>query len=135
MRRMLLISFIITGAIFSIFVLNVLLYAMVPAYRDALLGVTGKQNGIPVIEVTNELREGVNEASGEKTSEVIEIRQPAAVQITEESTPLSATFEEASEKKSIQEKPAIIERTYYEDCGTGKGYWVIKYADGSYGIE
>ena len=29
----------------------------------------------------------------------------------------------------------IVDKTYHEDCGTGKGYWVITYSDGSTAVE
>ena len=45
-----------------------------------------------------------------------------------------------NEPVAMDEKPAdtekvIIDKQYHEDCGTGKGYWVITYDDGTTEIE
>lgn len=119
MRRMIGISIIISGAIFSIFVLNLLLYSFVPDYRTILLSAVPEDDNIPVVE-----------ASGEITI------------LPDEETALSPAinldFEEkneAEEKIFSEKKPEIVERTYHEDCGTGRGYWVIRYSDGTVGIE
>lgn len=41
---------------------------------------------------------------------------------------------ETGENKTSKQ-PVIIDKEYHEDCGTGKGYWVITYSDGSTSIE
>jgi hypothetical protein len=126
---MLVISFIISASMFSVFVINVLLYTMVPAYRDTLLmKVSGKVNDIPVIEVTQDDLPDVVEFS--------ELEPVKTAEIEDTIIPLNAIQEDTIEAPSTDsKKPEIIERTYYEDCGTGQGYWVIKYSDGSYGVE
>lgn len=129
MRRMLGIATVISGAVFSIFVLNLLLYSLVPAYRGALMMVVHHaDDSIPVIS-----------AEGESTFDYVEpvVINTGTKEIQDDETALSPVFENSQEnlKKDDQNKPEIIERTYYEDCGTGHGYWVIKYSDGSYGIE
>ena len=48
-------------------------------------------------------------------------------------TPLSASPDVSS--KSTEKKPVIIDKEYHEDCGTGEGYWVITYSDGSTVVE
>ena len=127
MKRMLAISFITSGAVFSIFLLNLMLYSFMPGYRQALISsVSEKDTDIPVIEATNEVSE-------ESDTVLIKAKN---VEINDEKVALSAVIEEEKASEKIDEnKPQIIERTYHEDCGTGKGYWVIKYSDGSYGIE
>ena len=45
-------------------------------------------------------------------------------------TPLSAVPDSSTEKTAV-----IVGKEYHEDCGTGKGYWVITYSDGSTVIE
>ncbi|WP_026516706.1 hypothetical protein [Butyrivibrio sp. MC2021] len=129
MRRMLGIATVISGAVFSIFVLNLLLYSLVPAYRGALMMVVHHaDDSIPVIS-----------AEGESTFDYVEpvVINTGTKEIQDDETALSPVFENSQEnlKKDDRNKPEIIERTYYEDCGTGHGYWVIKYSDGSYGIE
>ena len=129
MRRMFGIAMLISGAVFSVFVLNIILYSFVPAYRGALMMAMPKDDDhIPVIAAEGE--------SFFDTSEPIVIHTDTK-EIIEDDTALSPAFENSQEnfKKEDQNKPQIIERTYYEDCGTGHGYWVLKYSDGSYGIE
>ena len=129
MRRMLGIAMVISGAVFSVFVLNIILYSFVPAYRGALMMAIPKDDDhIPVIAA--------------ESDSIIETTEPVVIntdtkEINEDDTALSPVFEnsQGNLKKDEQNKPQIIERTYYEDCGTGHGYWVIKYSDGSYGIE
>lgn len=137
MRRLLGIATVIMGAVFSVFVMNLMLYSLLPGYRSALLlTVRYLKSDIPVIEVEkdNDLpaRESVQANTHTK-------------EISDEDTALSPDFENIRDEEIItytensekdeQNKPQIIERTYYEDCGTGHGYWLIKYSDGSYGIE
>lgn len=120
---MLWIALIISGAVFSVFVLNLMLYSFVPAYRAALLMTSaGEDSSIPVIEVESDV-----------------------TILQDETTPLAPIIEEKSSDEEIDEeknkkifeenKLQIVERTYYEDCGTGHGYWVLKYSDGSLEIE
>ncbi len=139
MKRMLGIALVISGAVFSVFVLNLMLYSFVPAYRAALLiSAAGKDSSIPVIEVETEVNPDMK---SEAIAEMKENEDAAITTLQDQTTPLAPIFEETSSKeeknsKKIEEnKPQIIERTYYEDCGTGHGYWVLKYSDGSFGIE
>jgi hypothetical protein len=137
MRRLLGIATVIMGAVFSVFVLNLLLYSLVPVYRGALLmTVSYLRRDIPVIEVQND---------ADLPDEEPVVINTNTKEIYDEETALSPVFEKNQDEeiktetenfeKNEQKKPEIIERTYYEDCGTGHGYWVIKYSDGSYGIE
>ena len=48
--------------------------------------------------------------------------------------PLSDTIIEI-ETETQGDEPLIIDKEYHEDCGTGEGYWIIKYEDGSVKIE
>ena len=127
MRRLLGIATVIMGAVFSVFVLNLILYSFVPAYRGALIMMTHPVKDIPVIEAQND---------------IIPDEEPVVIytdtrEIDDEDIALSPEIksDEKILEKNEENKPQIIERTYYEDCGTGHGYWVIKYSDGSYGIE
>ena len=76
--------------------------------------------------------------------------------LTEEKVPLSAAYtddddaENAGNESEYAEReiavdaaaeddndkePVIIDKEYHEDCGTGEGYWIIKYEDGTTAIE
>ncbi len=179
MKNVIGISLTISGFLFSLFVLNVLMYAFLPGYRMFLNDmIVGKKSEIPVIEADNDVfsrpesgvvipavsSEFVDELStGVVISDTGDIGVSEVSDIVDETVALSAGIADAeladdaeasdcdgstimrevtvSEENSenaeskVHDKPQIIERTYHEDCGTGKGYWVIKYSDGSYGIE
>ncbi|MCR5402278.1 MAG: hypothetical protein K6E91_00450 [Butyrivibrio sp.] len=74
----------------------------------------------------------VNENSDSKDSTHEQLLIPEDVLLDYESTitPLAASPDASTEKKAV-----IVDKEYHEDCGTGKGYWVITYSDGSTVIE
>jgi hypothetical protein len=39
------------------------------------------------------------------------------------------------EEQPTEQERVIVNKEYHEDCGTGKGYWVITYDDGTTEIE
>ena len=135
MRRIIFLPLILTGMLFSLFIVNLLLFSLVPSYHDALTeAVLGKSDDIPTVIVTQKdnTTETADETAGDSNIYVINYE--------ESEVPLSPTVtwpEEnaASSDAGSDSKLEIVDRTYHEDCGTGKGYWVIKYSDGSYGIE
>ena len=139
MRRMLVISFIISASMLSIFALNIVLYAMVPAYRNALLmSVSGINMDIPVIEATGEVVGDGLAIAGDITDSLDTFEEEGAPEIRnigEVAIPLTVAPETEDVSYTEAAEPQIIERTYYEDCGTGEGYWVIKYSDGTTKVE
>ena len=40
-----------------------------------------------------------------------------------------------TEEDNSDKEPVIVDKEYHEDCGTGEGYWIIKYEDGTTVIE
>ena len=38
-------------------------------------------------------------------------------------------------ERAVLEAMVNHDKEYHEDCGTGKGYWVITYSDGSTSVE
>lgn len=123
---------IFLGTVFSVFVLNIVLYALVPAYHDALSSVMDREEKIPVVEV--------NRAPIQKEAEAEEPDEPHFTNLTagketdatletlsDEDVALSETVEDTARE--------IVDKEYHEDCGSGKGYWVITYSDGTVVIE
>lgn len=125
MRRTCGLLIAIVGTIFSVFIFNLLMCIFVPEYHDALSNVVNTEDdGIVTVEIL-------------EPSEV-----PLTDSIPKESlTP--STHQERTRtgakkvivKDTTSSKPEIIDKTYHEDCGSDKGYWVITYSDGSIGVE
>ncbi len=129
---------ILSGAIFSVFVFNIVLYAVVPEYRSAINVFVDKSDdkGDDRISVVTSNAEESDE------SVVITLDEDNKIPMAEnaEETDAKAKAEKAIEaledqNKDNSDKPQIVSKEYHEDCGTKKGYWVITYADGSIGIE
>ena len=123
---------IFLGTVFSVFVLNIVLYALVPAYHDALSSVIDREEKIPVVEVTRTPVQ--KEAAAEEPDEphftnlTVGKETDATLEtLTDEDVALSETVED-----TVRE---IVDKEYHEDCGSGKGYWAITYSDGTVVIE
>ncbi|MBE5829073.1 MAG: hypothetical protein E7305_06380 [Butyrivibrio sp.] len=137
MRRASQIILILSGTIFSIFIFNLVMCSMVPAYRTMLSEAVGKNEDIPVVDVT---KYNIADSSlGEEASDAVSLN--ASTENLEEmlfemgaydEVPLAPDVESASGKAKERQ---IVGKEYHEDCGTGKGYWVITYEDGSTEIE
>lgn len=130
-------TLIVMGTVFFLFIINIMLFCFVPSYRDMLVKAvghneeiySGKADGIVTVEdsnISNMLDKDVytdannNEAKVEETAlDSVDIRQQMGN---------ADSIEE-------QQKLQIIDKEYHEDCGTGKGYWVITYSDGSTSVE
>ena len=127
MRKVLTFTLIFAGTVLVVFLFNIMMYATVPEYHDAIsAAVASSKDEIPV--VTPEM---VKEPSAEM--EVAE-EVPMIREVKDEEVALSP---EAAEEEVPEEDPnlVIVDKQYHEDCGTGKGYWVITYSDGSTRIE
>ena len=127
---------IFTGTVFSVFLLNIVLYALVPSYHDALSSVIHPDDSIPVVEVTRP----VTAAAEAELVDLTEGKELEATfeYLTDEDVALAASAEDTAKAASESNTATalqIINKEYHEDCGTGEGYWVITYSDGSVGIE
>ena len=127
MRRLALISLTVSGIVLALFGMNMLLFMMAPAYHDALTHAVTKDADIPTV-VIDENKDPVVifDVETSVTNDMdIEAKD---LTIEDEEIPLSGNPDPDCEKR-------IIEKTYYEDCGSEKGYWIIKYEDGTTSIE
>ena len=125
MRKIQTFMTIFAGTIFLVFMFNILLYVFVPEFRNTVLSLVADRD-IPVVTVTEEpeVQEDIN------LDKAVEKKPYSYYKITYiNNDPV------ALEDQPAEEKPAIIDREYHEDCGTGKGYWVITYEDGTTEIE
>ena len=128
MRRILTFTSIFAGTVLCVFIFNIVLYSAVPAYRYLLEDVVADDN-IPTVTVTNEpdLQQDIS-----IDNEVFELeKKPDSyyklTYINNEPVALDG------QPKEIER--VIVDKEYHEDCGTGKGYWVITYDDGTTEIE
>ncbi|WP_026663455.1 hypothetical protein [Butyrivibrio proteoclasticus] len=144
MKRLIGITVSIAGLILSVFVINLLMYSFVPSYHDALEAAVEGNSDIPTVTVDEAGNVMIHEKSDKAP------RALAIVDLEDEEnreTPLASNIE--NDKYVVVEKAAkvkedaeqeqpqkqIIDKEYHEDCGTGKGYWVITYSDGSTSVE
>ncbi len=137
MRKFVKIAMIFVGTVLGIFIFNLVLYANSPGYRKTLGGM--------VEEKSYEQQEAVEDAKVQATQSSTSEDAPAPSTEVVETVPDTKSVEEASpvteteavpetSEPDVEEK-VIVDKTYHEDCGTGKGYWVITYSDGSVGLE
>lgn len=144
MKRLIGITASIAGLILSVFVINLLMYSFVPSYHDALETAVEGNSDIPTVTVDEAGNVMIHERS-DKASRAL-----AIVDLEDEEnreTPLASNIENdkyvvvekaakvKGDAEQKQEQKQIIDKEYHEDCGTGKGYWVITYSDGSTSVE
>ena len=147
MKRFLGLSLFFSGLVLFFFTSNIVLYSHSKDYRDALReAVTGREDeDIPVVDISRDVIISYDE------DEVI-YRELENKELPEDEVPLAAAYAGSNTDESIQDKdacasesnesgkeslkePVIVDKEYHEDCGSGKGYWLIKYEDGTTAIE
>ena len=151
MKRFVGLSLFFSTMVLILFLSNILLYSHNEDYRDALIEmVTGKnEDDIPVVDVSRDVIISYDEDN-------VTYRDLNYNVLTEDEVPLSATYmDDAYDKNAVSEseyvernitvngteednsdkEPVIVDKEYHEDCGTGEGYWIIKYEDGNTVIE
>ena len=131
MRRFTTCTLIISGIVLAIFGLNIVLYCYVPAYHDALESAVAGDSEIPTVVIDENkaavvIHKNLYVNTDEVDSADQELTELVSTDLIEEEVPLSGSAD--CEKR-------IVDKTYYEDCGTGNGYWIIKYEDGSTSVE
>ena len=131
MKKIILFPIMITGLFFSLFIFNIILFALVPVYHDTLSEAVLGSSTIPTV-IVDKKEDGSTEVHEiyYLNDETQNAPLSPTINIEDYSETLIGTTTDTAEKK-----PEIIDKTYHEDCGTGKGYWVIKYSDGSYEVE
>ena len=151
MKRFVGLSLFFSTMVLILFLSNILLYSHNEDYRDALIEmVTGKnEDDIPVVDVSRDVIISYDEDN-------VTYRDLNYNVLTEDEVPLSAAYmDDAYDKNAVSaseyvernitvngteednsdKEPVIVDKEYHEDCGTGEGYWIIKYEDGTTVIE
>ena len=147
MRRVSTFLFIFIGAVFSVFIMNIVMYSLIPEYHDAVSAAMSTSDDIPVVtpDMVEETKisTGASDATGsisyleaekENSEKAVELVDEAVALAGSSSSVRTDTKEDTESKEDVKE-PIVIDKKYHEDCGTGKGYWVITYSDGSVVIE
>lgn len=154
MKRFVGLTLAFSGAILGLFLVNLILYAYNPKYHEALEAAVAGDSHIPVVTA-----DGKKTYNVQKTSEVDESRtnsiqvasgvdgnkndngqaEKSLIEISEQDdnagVPLAASYEKEVKPEDEPAKPSIVDKEYHEDCGTGEGYWIIHYSDGSVEVE
>ena len=128
MRRILTFLSIFAGTVLCVFIFNIVLQSAVPAYRYLLEGLVADDD-IPTVTVTDvpKVQEDVNLDNMVSEPEKKPDSYYKITYINNDSVPL--------EEQPTESERVIVDKEYHEDCGTGKGYWVITYDDGTTEIE
>ena len=142
MKKAITSALIVSGTIVSLFILNLILYMAIPQYRILLESVVPTvDDDIPVVYVNQNESIDADALGYDDAGEAVEIDDDAAPLTSSpgavEPSVLSERMTEESpiSSEQVAEERVITNREYHEDCGTGKGYWVITYSDGSTEIE
>ncbi len=135
---------------FSLFIFVVGMYAMVPGFREVVTRAIGRDGDIPVVSSDDSFEE---DGAAQLVTEIEEDEEVALSsgeeeglfreeeKATVESDAVSGEGDElpaGSESDEVVESDPerlIVDKEYHEDCGTGAGYWVITYDDGTTEIE
>ncbi|MBE5830210.1 MAG: hypothetical protein E7306_00545 [Butyrivibrio sp.] len=147
MKRFLGLSLFFSGLVLFFFTSNIVLYSHSKDYRDALReAVTGREDeDIPVVDISRDVIISYDE-------DKVIYRELENKELPEDEVPLAAAYVGSNTDESIQDKdacasesnesgkeslkePVIVDKEYHEDCGSGEGYWLIKYEDGTTAIE
>ena len=163
MKRFVGLTLAFSGAIFGLFVVNLILYSYNPQYHEALEAAVAGDSHIPVVtadgtctsnvqmasDVDKSRTDNIQMASGVDRSETDNIKEVAGgeeiqadsrlmdspEQDENAGVPLSASYEKEAKSEETPAKPSVVNKEYHEDCGTGEGYWIIQYSDGSVEVE
>ncbi len=134
MRRISTFLLILSGTLFSVFIFIVALYAIVPDFREFVNTSVAGDGDIPVV---NNAGETIDADMPEETAVKETVVKEAVISpIADEETALSPEpVKEPDPEPAAEPERVIVDKQYHEDCGTGEGYWVITYSDGSTEVE
>lgn len=133
MRKVSTFLLIFAGTIFSVFMIGLALYALVPEYHDAIAAAVATSDDIPVVtpDMVKEIPQEKETVDTDNSASYLDSEiadYQSKIVLEDEDVALSGSANKEKE-------PIVINKEYHEDCGTGKGYWVITYSDGSVVIE
>ncbi|SDA53357.1 hypothetical protein SAMN02910275_01048 [Butyrivibrio sp. INlla18] len=137
MRKFVKIAMIFVGTVLGIFIFNLVLYANSPGYRKTLGGMVEEKS----YEQQEAVEDAKVQAAHSSTSEDAPAPSTEVVETVPDTKPVEEVAPDTKSETETEtpepeaEEKVVVDKTYHEDCGTGKGYWVITYSDGSVGLE
>ena len=131
MRKVTAFLMIFAGTMACVFVFNIALYTMLPEYKN-MIRVMVPDRDIPVVTVSDETvsEEDITKSRNDESDIMQNIKPDSYYKLTYIENESVALKDSPSDNKHV-----IVDKQYHEDCGTGKGYWVITYDDGTTEIE
>ncbi len=123
---------------FSAFVFLIGLYAASPGFREQITGAVAGDSDIPVIRTG---AAAVDAKAMDADKDVPEAEDSEDLAPSDDFEPsmilmdLGNDEETALSPGAVPDERCIVDKEYHEDCGTGEGYWVITYSDGTTEIE
>ena len=112
MRKAMTFILIFAGAVFTVFVLNIVMYATIPEYRSVVSSSVATSDEIPVVSPS---------APAKELSAPEDEQDQIYIPITEPQTPMAESVMDAIYTEDTAEEedtPEIVSKEYHEDCGT-----------------
>ena len=128
MKKVAVTSLIFMGSVICLCVFNIILCVAVPGYKEFLASAVVEDKIMPVAEVKDTKASTEASTTGEKKMTLEELKEKYDISAI---SCVSSDNDEDDDKAGL----SIVDKAYHEDCGTGKGYWVITYSDGSTAVE
>ena len=128
MKKVAATTLVFMGLMACVIVFNIILCVAVPPYKDFLTAAVKEEPAPPVVKAATI---GISQKTDEPTEKKLTLEE------LKEKYDISALACKSScdEDCDGNAELTIVDKTYHEDCGTGKGYWVITYSDGSTVVE
>ena len=130
MKRFVGLAIVFSGMMFSFFLINIVLYMYNPAYHSLLEEAVKGNNDIPVIDVKSAEVKVNSDVTAAQERPVSDDHTFVTTSFNEDKEEVPLSFQSETDKQ-----PVVVSKEYHEDCGSGKGYWVLTYEDGSVVIE
>ena len=128
MKKVAVTTMVFMGLMACVIVFNIILCEAVPEYKDFLTAAVSEETAPPVVKASTVNVTKKNEKPTEEKLTLEELKEKYDISALESSSSSSGADNDGAER-------TIVDKTYHEDCGTGKGYWVITYSDGSTAVE
>ena len=128
MKKVAATTLVFMGLMACVIVFNIILCVAVPEYKDFLTTAVTEDTTPPVVKASTINVTKKNEGPTEEKLTLEELKEKYDISALACSSSCGADHDGDAEL-------TVVDKTYHEDCGTGKGYWVITYSDGSTAVE
>ncbi|SFU47502.1 hypothetical protein [Butyrivibrio sp. M55] len=128
MKKVAATTLVFMGLMACVIVFNIILCVAVPEYKDFLTTAVAEETAPPVVKASTVSVTKKNEKPTEEKLTLEELKEKYDISAL-------ACSSSCDEECGGGAERTIVDKAYHEDCGTGKGYWVITYSDGSTAVE